>query len=103
MPRFVRPRTSQGRGESASLSPLALVVGGSKRPAVASDVPELHRLRQVATALTRARKARLPSPWTEAVDFLCCPQSRARQCSTFLLARAPRSRKSTASGQGEGP
>jgi len=31
---------------------------------VASDVPELHRLRQVATALTRARKARLPSPWT---------------------------------------
>src|SRR6266436_5502137 len=24
----------------------------------------------VATALTRARQARLPSPWTEAVDFL---------------------------------
>src|SRR5713101_2517034 len=37
---------------------------------------------------------------SEAVDFLCFPQSRARQCSTFLLARAPRSRKSTAS-QGE--
>src|SRR5712692_9641184 len=45
---------------------------------------------------------RLPSPWTEAVDFLCFPQSRARQCTTFLLARAARSRKSTASVQGEG-
>src|SRR5712692_4780276 len=55
-----------------------------------------------ATALTRARQARLPSPWTEAVDFLCFPQSHARQCSTFLLARAARSRKSTASGQGQG-
>src|SRR5260370_41996488 len=56
----------------------------------------------LAPALPRARQARLPSPWTEAVDFLCFPQSRAPQCSTFLLARAPRSRKSTASGQGEG-
>src|SRR5229473_6605170 len=56
----------------------------------------------VATALTRARQARLPSPWIEAVDFLCFPQSHARQCSTFLLARAARSRKSTASTQGEG-
>src|SRR5713101_10058895 len=46
----------------------------------------------VDAALTRARQARLPSPWTEAVDFLCFPQSRARQCLTFLLARAPRSR-----------
>src|SRR5229473_1502083 len=45
---------------------------------------------------------RLPSPWPEAVDFLCFPQSHARQCSTFLLARAARSRTSTASGQGEG-
>ena len=31
---------------------------------VASDVPKLHRVRHVATALTRARKARFPSPWT---------------------------------------
>src|SRR5712664_1018060 len=56
----------------------------------------------VDTALTRARQARLPSPWTEAVDFLGFPQSHARQCSTFWLARAARSRKSTASVQGEG-
>jgi hypothetical protein len=28
----------------------------------------------VDAALTRARQARLPSPWTEAVDFLCFPQ-----------------------------
>ena len=43
-----------------------------------------------------------PSPCPEAVDFLCFPQSHARQCSTVLLARAARSRKSTASVQGEG-
>src|SRR5713101_5534153 len=47
----------------------------------------------VDAALTRARQARLPSPWTEAVDFLSFPQSRARQCSTFLLARAPKIEK----------
>src|SRR6266852_8010966 len=41
-------------------------------------------------------------PRKEAVDFLCFPQSYACQCSTFLLARAPRSRKSTAS-LGKGP
>src|SRR5712692_8090591 len=34
-----------------------------------------------------------PSPCPEAVDFLCFLQSRARQCSTFLLARAPRFEK----------
>src|SRR5216683_1871572 len=39
---------------------------------------------------------------TEAVDFLCFPQSRARQCSTFLLARAPKIKKIDSLWQGEG-
>src|SRR5216683_6600459 len=43
-----------------------------------------------------------PLPGQRLSIFSVFPQSRARQCSTFLLARAPRSRKSTASGQGEG-
>src|SRR5216684_9301443 len=38
--------------------------GPQKPPSVASDAPKLHRLQHVATALTRARKARSPSPWT---------------------------------------
>src|SRR6266851_6860262 len=78
----------------------------SKRKFLAAKLGDRRRdggnTTSVAAALTRARQARLPSPWTEAVDFLCFPQSHARKCSTFLLARAPRSRKSTASGQGEG-
>src|SRR6266852_2982580 len=36
---------------------------------------------------------RLPSPWTEAVDFLCFPQSRARQCSTFFARSGPKIQK----------
>ena len=35
----------------------------------------------VATALTRARQARWPSPWTEAVDFLCFS---AKPCTPML-------------------
>jgi len=35
----------------------------------------------MATVFTRARQARLPSPWTEAVDFLCFPQ---KPCTPML-------------------
>src|SRR5690242_10331001 len=46
----------------------------------------------VATALTRASRRlqkrqpprRFPSPWTEAVDFLCFPQSRATPMFNFF-------------------
>src|SRR5713101_2323223 len=44
----------------------------------------------------------IPLPVQRLSIFLCFPQSHPRQCSTFLLARAARSRKSTASVQGEG-
>jgi hypothetical protein len=47
----------------------------------------------VATALIRARQARLPSPWTEAVDFLCFPQSRATPMLNFFARSGPKIEK----------
>src|SRR5216683_14407 len=49
----------------------------------------------------RNRRAACPLPGQRLSIFSVFRKSRARQCSTFLLARGPRSRKSTASGQGE--
>src|SRR5260370_25371914 len=45
---------------------------------------------------------KIPLPVQRLSIFSVFRKSRARQCSTFLLARGPRSRKSTASVQGEG-
>ena len=56
----------------------------------------------VAAALTRARKARSPSPWTEAVDFLDLGPERAKKLSIGVHGFAKKQRKSTASVQGEG-
>src|SRR6266849_3534538 len=40
-------------------------------------------------ALTRARQARLPSPWTEAVDFLCFPQKPCTPMLNFFARSGP--------------
>src|SRR5713226_3970900 len=57
----------------------------------------------VATALTRARQARLPSPWTEAVDFLDLAARASKKVERWRAWLCGKQRKSTASGQGEGP
>jgi len=56
----------------------------------------------VATALTRARQARLPSPWTEAVDFLDLAARASKKVEHWRAWLCGKQRKSTASGQGEG-
>ena len=56
----------------------------------------------VATALTRARQARLPSPWTEAVDFLDLGAQASKKVEHWRARLCGKQRKSTASGQGEG-
>src|SRR6266446_3017686 len=43
----------------------------------------------VATALTRARQARLPSPCPEAVDFLCFPQKPCTPMLNFFARSGP--------------
>ena len=58
-------RGRSGRVQRLPFCTMLCIAGGSQKPpSVASDAPKLHRLQHVATALTRARKARLPSPWT---------------------------------------
>src|SRR5712692_8855821 len=56
----------------------------------------------VATALTRARQARLPSPWTEAVDFLDLAARASKKVEHWRARLCGNERKSTASGQGGG-
>src|SRR5712664_2562118 len=56
----------------------------------------------VATTLTRARKARLPSPWTKAVDFLDLGARARKKVEHWRAWLCRKQRKSTASGQGEG-
>ncbi len=56
----------------------------------------------VDTALTRARQARLPSPWTEAVDFLDLAARASKTVEHWRAWLCGKQRKSTASGQGEG-
>src|SRR5260370_40016320 len=47
----------------------------------------------VDAALTRARQARLPSPWTEAVDFLCFPQKPCTPMLNFFARSGPKIEK----------
>src|SRR5712692_4493583 len=56
----------------------------------------------VATALTRARQARLPSPWTKAVDFPDLAARASKKIEHWRAWLCGKQRKSTASGQGEG-
>ncbi len=56
----------------------------------------------MAAALTRARYARLPSPWTEAVDFLDLEARASKKVEHWRAWLCGKQRKSTASGQGEG-
>src|SRR5712692_8996110 len=70
-----------------------------------------HRGSCVDAALTRAsrrlqKKAqpprRLPSPWTEAVDFLDLGARASKKVEHWRARLCGKQRKSTASGQGEG-
>jgi hypothetical protein len=56
----------------------------------------------VDAALTRARQARLPSPWTEAVDFLDLAARASKKVEHWRAWLCGKPRKSTASVQGEG-
>src|SRR5260370_41990558 len=55
----------------------------------------------VAAALTRARQARLPSPWKEAVDFLDLGPPANKKVEHWRARVLGRQRKSTDYGQGE--
>src|SRR5216683_7332665 len=56
----------------------------------------------VDAALTRARQARLPSPWTEAVDVLDLAARASKKVEHWRAWLCGKQRKSTASGRGEG-
>ena len=56
----------------------------------------------MATALTRARQARLPSPWTEAVDFLCFSAKPCTPMLNFFARSGPKIEKIDSPWTGRG-
>src|SRR5229473_4657561 len=89
-PRGTRRMTEKGFARGKKITPCSSSRNGGN---TTSDV---------AAALTRARYARLPSPWTEAVDFLDLEARASKKVEHWRAWLCGKERKSTASGQGEG-